>query len=141
MKKILILTILTLSLSLSACNLTAKTNVVSDEPDSSAIESQEQFVTLFIGDKEYKFENENKADLTVYDVLQKIAEEENLELKTKQYGIGIFLESIGDKIGDKNMFWLYYLNDKAGTVSIDNQEVKNGDIIKFIFTDNNIFNQ
>ena len=75
-----------------------------------------------------------QTEYTAFDVLKFYSKEHGVVLKVKEYDFGMFVEGIGDKMGDKNNFWLYYVNGKLANASADNTEVEAGDIIKFEFT-------
>ena len=84
-------------------------------------------------------DSEHLTGYTAYDVLKSHVEKQGIELKIKEYGFGVFIEQIGDKIGDKNNFWLYYVNGKPANASADRVKVELGDVIKFEWTSNNPF--
>ena len=76
-------------------------------------------------------DSEHLTGYTAFDVLKQYAEEKGIELKIKEYDFGVLVEGIGDKIGDKNNFWLYYVNDKMANASADKVAVEPGDVIRF----------
>lgn len=139
MLKKLLLTI-PLFFLLAGCSFQSLDVMPANKPAPATNNEKSKSITLIIGEKKYQLESASQAPITAYDVLQKIAAREAIKIKTKQYSFGVFVEGIGDKIGDKNNFWLYYINDQLANTAIDNQPVKNGDTIKFIFTNNNPFN-
>ena len=94
---------------------------------------------LEIDEELFDVEMPEQTEYTAFDVLKFYAEEHGVVLKVKEYDFGIFVEGIGDKIGDKNNFWLYYVNDKPANASADMVEVKPGDVIKFEWTSNDPF--
>lgn len=94
---------------------------------------------LDIDGETFEIEAPAQEKFTAYDILSLHAKEKNVILKTREYSFGLFIEGIGDKIGDKNHFWLYYINDKLASASVDNTVVKPGDVIRFAFTSNNPF--
>ncbi len=81
----------------------------------------------------------NQEELTAYDVLNLYSKKQNVKVQTKKYGFGIFIEGIGEKIGDSKNFWIYYVNDKLATASADKTVVSPGDIVRFEFTKNSPF--
>jgi hypothetical protein len=73
-------------------------------------------------------------DWTAFDALKKALERLDIELATKKYEQGIFIEAIGEKKnGDDNKYWLYYVNGKMPEVSCSKQFIKPGDKIEFKF--------
>ena len=95
--------------------------------------------TLDIDGERFELEMPEQDEFTAFDVLSFYVEKQGITLKTKKYDFGIFIEGIGDKIGDKNNFWLYYVNDKPGVSSADMTVIVPGDVIKFEFSDNSPF--
>lgn len=80
------------------------------------------------------FQSDFKKGMTVFDLLKEEAEKSGLVLKTKNYDIGIFIESIGDKKnGQDGKYWLYYINGEMPMVSADKKELKTGDKVEFKF--------
>lgn len=71
---------------------------------------------------------------TAYEALINGASEQQLAVKTKQYDFGVFVESIGDKMGTQDYFWKYLVNGKEGTVAGDKQEVRDGDTVEWRYT-------
>jgi hypothetical protein len=71
---------------------------------------------------------------TAFDLLKKGVALLGLDLKTKIYDAGIFIESIGDKKnGESGKYWLYYVNGKMPQVSCDKQQINSGDKAEFKF--------
>ncbi|MDP3883031.1 MAG: DUF4430 domain-containing protein [Candidatus Staskawiczbacteria bacterium] len=71
---------------------------------------------------------------TVFDVLKNKTQELGLNLKTKEYDIGILIEAIGEKQnGQEGKYWLYYVNGEPPMVAADKLEIKPGDEIEFKF--------
>lgn len=66
--------------------------------------------------------------------LQSIAKQNNLELKTKQYDFGVFVESVGALANTKEKSWIYFINGKSGDVASDKYEVKQNDIVEWKYT-------
>lgn len=95
--------------------------------------------TLDIDGEMFEVEMPEQEEYTVFDVLSWHVEKQGIELVTKKYNFGIFIQGIGEKIGDMNSFWLYYVNDRMANVSADNMVVKEGDVIKFEFSSNSPF--
>lgn len=68
---------------------------------------------------------------TPFEALEVAASEQNLELKTKQYDLGIFVEGIGGVENTKEKAWIYFVNEKAGEVASDKYELKEGDVVEW----------
>mgnify|MGYP001570001500 FL=1 len=78
--------------------------------------------------------SEFKEGMTAFDLLQTGVEKLSLELKTKNYDMGIFIEAIGDKEnGQEGKYWLYYVNGEMPIVSADKMILKSGDKVEFKF--------
>ncbi len=71
---------------------------------------------------------------TPYEVLVLIARKNNIELQTKQYDFGIFVEGIGEQKMTKDKVWIYYVNGKSGEVASDKYILKQGDIVEWKYT-------
>lgn len=73
-----------------------------------------------------------KEPMTAFDLLK--SGTENLNLKTKEYSIGIMIEAIGDKEnGQDGKYWMYYINGKLAGVSADKQKLAADDKVEFRF--------
>ena len=71
---------------------------------------------------------------TIFDLLKKVTEENNLEFTFKQYsGVGVFIESIDNFANnpENDKWWQYWVNDEYAQVAADKLFLKNGDIIKW----------
>ena len=68
---------------------------------------------------------------TAFEALKKAAENNQLELKTKQYDFGIFIESIGGKENTKELSWIYFINSKSGEIAADKYILKLGDLLEW----------
>ena len=70
--------------------------------------------------------------MTAFDVLN--AANLGLKIKTKNYDMGVFIESIGEKAnGQDGKYWLYYVNGETPSLSADKKEVMAGDKVEFKF--------
>ena len=75
-----------------------------------------------------------KEEKTVFDLLKKVAVENNLELSFKEYpGSGVFIESIDRMVNDakNNKWWQYWVNEEYATVGASNYQLKNGDLVEW----------
>lgn len=80
------------------------------------------------------FQIKFQEQMTAFTALKNKAEETGLNLKTKMYDIGVFVEAIGDKEGGQDgKYWMYYVNGQAPMVAADKQVLKPGDKVEFKF--------
>ncbi len=100
-------------------------------------ENIEQKVFLVIDDGgglPRSLEAEFKEGMTAFDLLKNETEKINMNLKTKTYDIGIFVEAIGDKEnGQGSRYWLYYVNGQMPQVAADKEAINVGDKVEFKF--------
>ena len=68
---------------------------------------------------------------TAFDALVAASAKEQLELKTKQYDFGAFVEQIGGVVNTKEKSWIYFVNGKSGTVAADKQPIIAGDSVEW----------
>jgi hypothetical protein len=68
---------------------------------------------------------------TVFDLLNKLVEENKIEIKTKQYDFGILIESIGGKPNTKDKAWIYFVNSESAQVAADKYLLKAGDKVEW----------
>jgi len=82
----------------------------------NGIEKIEQDVELHEGD-------------TVLTLLKKTA-----EVKYKESASGVFIDSIRGIPNDpqKNLWWVYYVNDVSASVSCDKYVLKEGDVVRWV---------
>lgn len=66
-----------------------------------------------------------------FQALSEAAKKQNLELKTKQYDFGVFVEQIGTLANTQEKSWIYFVNGKSGTVAADKQSLKAGDTVEW----------
>ena len=94
------------------------------------VEQPKRQVLVVIENGESKKEATVSAQ-TAFETLQNLAQQENLDLKTKQYDFGVFVEGIGGVENTKEKAWIYFINGKSAEVAADKYELKNGDIIEW----------
>ncbi len=73
---------------------------------------------------------------TVFDLLKKVTEENNLEFSYKEYpDMGALIESIDNIKNDFkiNKWWQYWVNGQYATQASDKYELKNGDLVEWKF--------
>lgn len=75
---------------------------------------------------------------TVFALLKKVTQENNLELSYKEYpDLGVFIESIDNFANDpgRNLWWQYWVNEEYGQVGTSNFILKNGDIVEWKYVE------
>jgi len=71
---------------------------------------------------------------TAFDLLKDKTGELSINLETKSYDLGIFIEALGERRnGEDGKYWLYYINDEMPMTASDKQPVNSGDKIEFKF--------
>lgn len=73
---------------------------------------------------------------TVLEILESLnREDKNLVLMTKEYsGLGILVEGMGgNKNGDDNRYWQYFVNGLMPQIGADKFELQNGDFVEWRF--------
>ena len=68
---------------------------------------------------------------TPFDALQKVATDNQIFLKIKQYDFGMFVEEIGDRSNFTDYAWLYSINGVSGDVAADKKILKTGDLVEW----------
>ena len=69
-----------------------------------------------------------------FTALKNAVKQQNLELKTKQYDFGVFVEQIGVLANTKEKSWIYFVNGTSGEVAADTYKVKTGDTVEWKYT-------
>lgn len=89
-------------------------------------------VKLIVGDK--KYETTTLSNQTVFDLMNRLVKNNSFSFKTKEFkGAGSFVEEINNIKNDANkkMYWMFYVNGKTAEVGIDQQIVKENDVIEW----------
>ena len=68
---------------------------------------------------------------TPFDTLSETLQKEQLELKTKRYDFGVFVESVDGFASTADMAWIYFVNTEPGTVAADQYKLKPGDLVEW----------
>ena len=78
-------------------------------------------------------------DSSVFEILQKIASENNIELNYKDYGgdMGVFIESINGKQNDfdSGYYWQYWVNGQYAKVGASSYELQDGDVVEWKYVE------
>lgn len=69
-----------------------------------------------------------------YQALVKVAKDNNLLVKVKEYKYGVMVEKIGDTAGTQNSAWMYSVNGKPGQIAADRYIIYPGDKVEWKFT-------
>jgi len=78
--------------------------------------------------------SEFEEGMTAFSLLKEKVGELNLNLETKTYDMGVFIETIGDKKnGQDEKYWMYYVNGELSMIAADKKELNPGDKIEFKF--------
>lgn len=72
-----------------------------------------------------------KDSTTVWEVLSRVAKENDFNLVSEDSDFGVFIKEIGGKANTKDQFWLYFVNGKMGEVAADKYELKTGDLVEW----------
>lgn len=96
----------------------------------TSVKSTTSVVTGVVNSVTYK----NIQAATPYDALVLMAKKNNLQLQTKQYDFGVFVEGIGDQKNTTEKAWIYYVNGKSGEVASDKYVLKQGDTVEWKYT-------
>jgi hypothetical protein len=74
---------------------------------------------------------------TVFDLMKKIKETGDFDFKYQDSSMGVFVEEINGVKNNpsKNMFWLFYVNNKPSVTSVSNYKLLAGDEIEWKFED------
>ena len=101
----------------------------STRPEQSSKAASTVKVTVDFGDRVATVSS--VVATTAFDALVRVTQKEQLELKTKQYDFGVFVEQIGERANTKEKSWIYFVNGKAGTEAADKQPVASGDMVEW----------
>ena len=109
--------------------------------DSGAVEQDKEQASVSLmldfGDGRIKtFSNIAVDDnATVFELLEKITAENNLELKYKDYGgdMGAMIESIGEPASDSmaDSYWQFWVNNEYALIGASNYHLQDGDVVEW----------
>jgi len=102
---------------------------------------QVSLILDFSEDNIQTFDNiELEKETTVFELLEKITQENNLEFSYKDYGLelGALVESINNISNDTkaDLFWNYWVNNVYAEVGASNYHLKDGDKVEWKYTEN-----
>jgi len=128
MKKILITVILiTSALVFSGCSLPWQRRVVAlSTPQEEKVAQVIMKVTTKEG-KTYDYTIDLKEGLTAFDLFKYAG----VPVEVKQYGFGVYVQSVGEIKEGSGLFWIYYVNGQPAMQAADKYQVKKGDVIEW----------
>lgn len=140
MKKIIFLLFLALIIiSISGCNLWQKTSPQNQEAEK-AVENPIATATIsfdFGDDTTKDFVLPIEGEKTVYDLLNALAGENQIQMETQESSLGILIQAIdGFANGQDNKYWIYYVNGQMAPLGVAEQKLSPDDKIEFKFEAN-----
>ncbi len=91
-------------------------------------------ISIDFGNKDIKaYELTVGADDTAFSVLKSATETNNIELVTKQYDFGVFVQKIDKFESSAKKSWIYYVNNESGQIAADQMKLKNGDKVEWVY--------
>lgn len=106
-------------------------SIVSKKTNEQAVVEQKSTVTLIIDSEDDVATYSGIQATTAFEALSEVAVQNSINLKTKQYDFGVFVESIGEKENTSDRAWIYYVNGASGEVAADKRELNDGDIVEW----------
>lgn len=112
------------------------------QPIDGQQKQEQKYVNLMLdfGDGDIKAFNDIAIgdNASVFEILQKAASENSMELNYKDYGgdLGIFIESIGGKTNNFNSgyYWQYWVNGLYAKVGAGSYKLQDGDVVEWKYT-------
>ena len=131
------ITILILGISISIMLSDKNSNIGQyQESKISQLEDQKQIELIIDNGKglSLTYIAKFREGMTVFDLLKEKTDELHLNLETKIYDVGTFIEAIGNKKnGKENKYWLYYVNGEMPMVAVEQNKLNPGDTVEFKF--------
>lgn len=134
--------ILSVFLILTACSLQNSALPKAEEQQTAnqkpaPIQQEAQFVFRFDATKSKAYTAEFFGSQTVYAILQKLAQENKIQIEIQETDLGVLIEAIdGFRNGDQNKYWLFYVNGTMAPVGVAEQPVTSQDLVEFRFEKN-----
>lgn len=132
-KNILLILVPLIILSLIGISL-VNIGIISTEPPKISTDEINTTLKINYGNNNIEEYNIKLTNATVYTVLIKASKDYNLLVEAEyylQYQSHYVFSINSTKEGNNNKFWQYYINGKYGTIGVDLQPVKEGDIIEW----------
>lgn len=108
-----------------------KDNIFPSKPIENKLEKSQTTVKIVFEDKEFESTYELSEDSNAFSLLQRIAEENDIEIVSKQYDFGVFVQSIDGLESNADMSWIYFINGESGQVAADQMKLKDKDIVEW----------
>lgn len=68
---------------------------------------------------------------SVFDLLNLVALENDIELITESYEFGVYVKSLGGYESGSEKAWIYFVNGQSGTVAADQYQLEAGDVVEW----------
>ncbi len=98
---------------------------------SSSSQSANPTVTLLINDGQTIATYSAVPAATAYDALVVVTSQHQIDIATKQYDFGVFVERIGDKTSGPTKAWIYFVNGTSADVAADKKMLLQGDLVEW----------
>lgn len=123
----------------SGCSST-QNNIQENQIDNKQIEepkSQEVSLIIRSGDKEGKYEKEFRDNMTAFDILQEVSNNNDINLDYSESDFGVFVNSIGNIKNDSqnSMFWMYKVNGQSAEVGASSYKLNVSDVVEWEYID------
>lgn len=111
-----------------------------EQPAAEQRDAEQITVSLMLDYGNGEIKTFNKVALpekanSVFDLLQKIAADNGLELKSQDHGgdLGIFVEAINGQESDfaNDQFWQYWVNNEYAKIGASNYYLADGDVVEW----------
>ena len=87
--------------------------------------------------EEKKYETDIEKEISVYEFMERLKQEEKITFKDKTYtGMGKLIEEINGSKNDGNKYWIYSVNGKKAQVGVSNYKIKAGDVVSWKYEKN-----
>jgi len=128
LKKNLLVVLLLLVMTGAGCSTQPQPDSPQPTPAKQAVQER---VALKVLDKTYT--QAFVKDQTAYEFMKALEESQDFKFDGKDYGpeMGFFVQSINNQANDnaKNLYWVFYLNDKKSDVGISSIKLNPNDVI------------
>jgi hypothetical protein len=103
------------------------------EPTSDISQKKVYLTVVFADGNEISYEEELNpgSSLSVFDLLKKGLDTNQVTYETKSYDFGIFVKSINGLESGAKQSWIYFVNGQGGQVAADQYKLKPGDIVQW----------
>lgn len=102
-----------------------------DQKALSSPQSANPTVTLLVNDGQTIATYSAVPAATAYDALVAVTSQHQIDIATKQYDFGVFVERIGDKTSGPTKAWIYFVNGTSADVAADKKRLLQGDLVEW----------